>query len=99
MKQVKNIWHPNFTLGLLVNIPLFITAILVGNGNESAKSLAIITLLLAGIHWIWSMRDALTDRTLKNKEADNYFWFSLILLIPPIAGMMYYMIHDKRVRF
>ena len=99
MIQKKKLWHPNFVLGLLSYLLLFITAMLFGTGDAMANGLAIATLVVAGVHWLWGMRDALTDRTLKQKEADNYFWYSLILLIPPLAAMMYYMLHDKRVSF
>ena len=88
---------PQFRTGAIELFVIFYYRQLFATGDAMAKGLAIATLVVAGVHWLWGMRDALTDRTLKHKEADNYFWFSLILLSPPLAAMMYYMLHDKRV--
>ena len=98
MTKKRNLVHPNFMLGLLSFAMFFIAGMLIGSDTGPGETLAVIAFLLAGIHWVWGMSDAWTDRSLKNKEAGNFFWFVLILLIPPFAGMVYYMVHDKRVR-
>jgi hypothetical protein len=98
MTQRKNIVHPNFFLGLLSYASFFIAAMLISYNIAGGKTMAIITLLLSVIHWVWGLIDAWTDRNLKTREVGNFFWFELILLIPPLAGLMYYMINNKRVR-
>ena len=98
MAQKKNFIHPNFILGLATYFLFFIAAILISDEIFGGKLLAITTLVLAAIHWIWGLKDAWTDRDLKGREVDNFFWFVTILLIPPLAGLMYYMVNNKRIK-
>lgn len=99
MTRERNLVHPNFILGLFSQLLFFGAGMLIGSNIEWGKILAIVAVMLAAVHWIWGMVDAWRDPGLKNKEVGNHFWFSLILLIPPLAGLMYYMILDKRIRF
>ncbi|RYE50635.1 MAG: hypothetical protein EOP48_19435 [Sphingobacteriales bacterium] len=97
MTTKKKLVHPNFILGLSIYALFFISAFLITNDIVAGKMLAVLTLVMGGIHWMWGLRDAWTDRDLENKEVGNFFWFVSILLIPPLAGLMYYMVNDKRV--
>ncbi len=97
MKQKIRWIHPNFILGILAPALFFASGVYIPNASELGVALAISSLILIGVHWIWSMRDAWKDPELKNKVVGNYLWLTLIIMIPPLAGMMYYMIHDKRV--
>lgn len=97
MTQKKKIVHPNFFIGLLSHVVLFAASMFFITDKTIGIPLALAALSLALVHWIWSMVDAWNDPELKNKEVGNTFWFSLILLIPPLAGLFYYMINAKRI--
>jgi len=97
MSLKRNIVHPNFILGLVSYVLLLIGVVLNANHFDAGKTLIIASVLLGGIHWIRSIIDVWTDPDFKNNESKKYFWFALVLMIPPLAGMMYYMIHQKKV--
>ncbi len=59
--------------------------------------LILVAFLLGGIHWIGSIVDVWTDPTLKNEDKSRYFWFALVIMIPPMAGVLYYMMRQKKV--
>jgi hypothetical protein len=54
--------------------------------------------IAGGVHWITSMIDVCTDRNLKNQES-RYFWLALVIMVPPLAGMIYYMIDERNFSY
>ena len=86
-----NMGHPNFFLGLMSYLLLLTGVVVLANESEVGKVFILASVLLGAIHWIGSLINVWNDRRLKNEEASRYFWFSLVIMIPPIAGMLYYM--------
>jgi hypothetical protein len=93
----RNIIHPNFIIGMISYVLLLIGIVLNANSIEAGQTLMIVSVLLGGVHWFRSVFDVQSDPAFKSSDAKQYFWFALIIMIPPLAGMMYYMIHDKRI--
>ncbi len=97
MSLKKNVVHPNFIIGLVSYFLLLTGIIMNANRVEAGYTLIIVSVLLGGFHWIRSIIDVWNDRDLKSEEAKQYFWLGLVIMIPPLAGMMYYMINQKKV--
>lgn len=97
MTTKKNMQHPNFIIGLLSYGLLLVGIVINANGQEVGKILVLGAFLVGAIHWIASIVDVLKDPVLKRIEHRRFFWFSLIIMIPPMAGMMYYMLGRKQV--
>ena len=97
MAQKRSMVHPNFIVGLVSYLLLLLGIILNAGSFEAGRTLIIGSVLLGALHWIRSIIDVRRDPELKNNEAEHYFWFALVIMIPPLSGMMYYMIQQKRV--
>jgi hypothetical protein len=98
MKQQRRIIHPNFITGLVSYIALLGGVLLNAYGLEAGKSVIVGSILLGGLHWLGSVVDVTRDPMKKENEGLWYFWFVSVLIIPPLGGMIYYMINNKRVR-
>jgi len=48
-----------------------------------------------GIHWVWSVIDVFRNRLLLGES--RIFWIVIVLLIPPLGGMLYYLMPRKNV--
>jgi hypothetical protein len=97
MTMKRNIIHPNFIIGMISYVLLLAGVVLNANSLEASQTLMIVSVLLGGVHWFRSVIDVRSDPAFKSNDAKQYFWFALIIMIPPLAGMMYYMIHDKKI--
>jgi hypothetical protein len=84
--------HPNLILGLITFLTLILAVGLRANGNnEIGDILLITTFVLGGVHWVWSVIEVLKDyRTNKEKENRNIVWVILVLIVPPVGGILYY---------
>jgi len=96
MKQKTRMIHPNFIIGLISYFGLLAGVILYSNDFKIAKTFIAGSLILGVIHWIISVVSVIRDQ-LKNKNNSWIFWFTAVFIVPPIGGMMYYMVNDKRV--
>lgn len=87
--------HPNFIMGGFTFV-LFLVGIVLRSNNIMTGNVLIFTAVgLGAIHWIWSTIDVITGYDL---NADSrIFWLILVLLIPPLGGMIYYMMKRKNV--
>ncbi len=99
MKIERNVKHPNFIVGLISYLLLLIGVVVNASGFVAGKFMIVLSVILGGIHWIGSVIDVYNDHYLKNEEASRYLWMSLVIMIPPISGMLYYMMKRKKVSF
>jgi hypothetical protein len=98
MKLRKNIRNPNFILAL-ISYSLFLAGvILLANNLDLGRLIIISSLIIGGIHWIVSIIDVITDSSLKNHES-RYFWLAIVIMVPPIAGILYYLTEDKKFSY
>ena len=99
MTYLKHTTHPNFLTGL-VSYLLFLVGVFVRYGNIKLGTTIIATAIAIGaIHWIISIIDVSTNKDLKKDGQRWYLWIALIIMIPPLAGMLYYMMKKRRVQF
>jgi hypothetical protein len=94
---MKNIRHPNFILGLISFIIFFTGIGMRANGLEGGNYVLGASLLLGGIHWIWSIIDVFTDFRVNSGSENRIIWIILVIILPPIGGMLYYTM-SKTVR-
>src|SRR5690349_6795085 len=85
MINTRNMVHPNFMIGMLSNVILIAGIVFTQMGIEWRRSVVLISFLLLGIHWVWSIINVWKDKELKGKDAGNSFWLSLVIMIPPLA--------------
>jgi hypothetical protein len=95
MALKKNIRHPSFITGLLSFVLLLLGVVLRGNGYVKGDFIILSSIILGGVHWIWSMIDVITGYDLKPES--KIFWLIMVMLIPPVGGMVYYMMKRKNV--
>jgi hypothetical protein len=94
----RNMKHPNFVLGIISYVLLLAGVVLLTTEITLGRQLIIAAFVAGGVHWIRSIVDVYTDRKLKN-QTSRYFWFALIIMVPPLAGMIYYMIDGKNYSY
>src|SRR4051812_10589888 len=92
----KNMSHPNFIIGLVSIVGFLWGVILRANSMAAGDIVLAASALLGGIHWIWSITDVVRNPELRGRE-DRVFWLTLVIVVPPIMGMVYYMMRRKRV--
>ena len=97
MNQKRKIVHPNFIIGLISYLALLAGVLMNANDIEAGKAIIVGSILLGGLHWLGSIVDVSRDQLKKENQGLWYFWFASVLIIPPLGGMIYYMINDKRV--
>lgn len=95
MTLKKNIRHPSFIIGLLSFFLFLLGIILRGNGYVRGDMVVLSAIILGAIHWIWSTVNVITGYDLKPES--KVFWLILVMLIPPLGGMIYYMMKQKNV--
>lgn len=99
MAVFKHITHPNFLTGLASYL-LLLVGIFLRYGNLSLGRTVIGTaVVLGGIHWVASIADVLTNANLKKYPESRYLWLALIVMIPPVCGMLYYLMNKRNVTF
>src|SRR5687768_2133363 len=91
----ENMKHPNFMIGALSFIFLLVGVILKGNGYSPGNYVIIASIIMGFIHWIWSIADVAVNNQMDAKS--RTFWFTIVIIIPPLGGMFYYMMKSKNV--
>ena len=99
MTLEKNMTHPNFIIGALSYLLLLTGAVLLQHNVQFAIPFIIGAVILGAIHWVVSMINVCQDADLKNETESRYFWLALVIMIPPIVGMMYYSMKRKKISF
>jgi len=95
MALKKNMRHPVFIIGLLSFFIFILGVILRGNGYIHGGLIILSAIILGGIHWVWAMIDVISGYSLKPES--KIFWLIMVMLIPPLGGMIYYMMKRKNV--
>lgn len=95
MALKKNMKHPSFIIGLTSFIVFLLGVILRGNNYVGGDKVILSAMMLGAIHWIWSIIDVITGYDL-NPDSKS-FWLIMVMLIPPLGGMIYYMMKRKNV--
>jgi hypothetical protein len=86
--DMKQTTHPNFILGLASLVLLFIGVGLKFYSYRSGDIVLISAAVLGGIHWIWSIIDVFRQQS--SASQSRVFWMILVVVLPPIGGLMYY---------
>jgi hypothetical protein len=95
MALKKNTTHPSFIIGA-VSFVVFIVGIgLRANGYAGGDFVLLSSILMGALHWIWSIVDVARGHGLNSDS--KIFWLILVMLIPPLGGMIYYMMKRKNV--
>jgi len=95
MALKQNTRHPSFIIGAASFILFLLGIILRGNGYVVGDKIILSAILLGAIHWIWSVTDVVTRYDLN--PGSKSFWLILVMLIPPLGGMIYYLMKRKNV--
>lgn len=91
----RKVTHPNFYLGLVSFILLFVGVGLRANGLASGDYVLGTSVLLGGIHWIWSIIDVFRHYRTSGPENRQIIWVILVIIIPPVGGMLFYLLGQK----
>jgi hypothetical protein len=95
MALKKNIRHPSFIIGLLSFVVLILGSILMRTDVITGHNVILASVVLGAIHWIWSIADVVKSKHLDPRSRP--FWIALVVIVPPLGGMMYYMMKTKNV--
>ena len=87
---MKNPTHPNFILGLISFVLLFIGVGLRANGYAYGDYVIGFSILLGAIHWIWAIIDVFKAYRINSASENRILWVILVVIIPPIGGILYY---------
>ena len=85
---MKQTTHPNFVLGIISLVLLFVGIGMKFYGYRSGDYVLIATAVLGGIHWLWSIFDVFKHQTAASQS--RIFWIILVVIIPPVGGLLYY---------
>jgi 4-hydroxybenzoate polyprenyltransferase len=88
--------HPSFIIGVTSLILLIVGVVFRGNSVTTGDIILAVSVLLGGIHWIWSIIDVARDPQLKEGE-NRVFWLTLVIIVAPVGGIVYYLMRSKRV--
>jgi hypothetical protein len=92
---MKQTTHPNFILGIISLILLFVGVGVYRSGTMNGTWIWVAAAALGGIHWIWSIIDVFRQQNLASQS--RVLWGILVVAIPPIGGLLYYAM-SKTVR-
>ena len=92
---MKQTTHPNLILGIVSLLLMFVGIALKVNTFRSGDMVLIGSVILGGIHWVWSIIDVFKHQT--SASQSRKFWIILVIVLPPIGGILYY-ISSKTVR-
>lgn len=87
--------HPSFIIGLLSFVLFLLGIVLRANSYVQGDWVILSSVALGAIHWIWSIVDVIKGYDLKPDS--KIFWLIIVMLIPPLGGMIYYMMRRKNI--
>jgi len=93
---MNNLKHPNFILAVVSIILFLIGIIMRANSSEFGTYVIIFSLILGGIHWVWSIVDVIKRTDLKPFQ--KRFWLIAVIAAPGIGGMLFYTLHQRSGR-
>jgi hypothetical protein len=96
MAMKKNTSHPSFIIGAISFLLFLVGVVLRSNSYVLGDRVILAAIVLGAIHWIWSITDVIGGYDL-NPDSKS-FWLILVMLIPPLGGMIYYMMKRKNVQ-
>ena len=96
MALKKNTRHPSFIIGAISFLIFLVGIVIRANGYVSGDRMILAAIILGAIHWIWSVVDVIGSYDLN--PGSKSFWLILVLLVPPLGGMIYYMMKRKNVQ-
>ncbi len=91
---MKNLRHPNFILGIISAIVMFIGIAMKSSGMRAADYFFYGGGLLAGVHWIWGIIDVAGRKDLKPFQ--KRFWLIAVIAVPAFGSMVFYGMHQSR---
>lgn len=91
---MKSTRHPNFILGLISFLVLFIGIGIRANGYQYGDYVIASAAVLGGIHWIWSIIDVAGTTTVTPSQ--RKFWLIIVIIVPALGSMIYYTMHYRR---
>jgi hypothetical protein len=86
--ELKRTHHPNFILGIASLILMIVGVVVTYNGFRAGDYILIGSVAMGAIHWIWSIIDVINHQP--NKSQSKVFWIILVVIIPPVGGLLYY---------
>lgn len=92
----KTSLHPNFILGAVSFILFLLGVVIKGSGYVAGNIIVLTAISIGAIHWIWGIKDVFSNSHLNSRSKS--FWLIPVLLIPPLGGMIYYLMKHKNVR-
>ncbi|HYC28188.1 MAG TPA: hypothetical protein VEB42_05215 [Chitinophagaceae bacterium] len=98
MAFIEHKTHPNFLAGLLSYLLFLVGVFLRYNNLSLGTTLIGIAIGIGAVHWVVAIIDVSTNSDLKKDGQSWYLWVALIIMLPPVAGMLYYMVHKRKVR-
>lgn len=94
MTVQSNMKQPVFILGVTGYILLLAGVALLGEYRDFGRLFIFTSLVTMGIHWMLSIIHVIRNNSFGN-EVSRYFWLALIIMVPPLAGMIYFMVDDR----
>jgi uncharacterized membrane protein YqjE len=90
--MANDLKHPNLILGLMSFVTLILGVGLRANRYNKVGDIFLIgTFVIGFIHWVWSVTDVLKHyRTNKTNENRKIIWVILVVIVPPVGGILYY---------
>ena len=89
--------HPNFWLGAFSFFLLFVGVGMRSNGYFAGNYVLGAAVLIGAIHWVWSIIEVFKNFRVHSTSENRLIWIILVLIIPPLGGMLYYSM-SKTVR-
>lgn len=93
---MKNTKHPAFIIGVISIILFIIGAVVKSQGYRAGDYIAIFSVILGGVHWIWSIIDVATRKDMKPFQ--KRFWLIAVVAAPAIGAMIFYIMHQRAGR-
>jgi hypothetical protein len=86
--DIKRTHHPNFILGIASIIIMFVGIAMRYNGYRGGDYVLMGAVAMGAIHWIWSIIDVVAHQSIRSQS--RVFWIILVIVIPPVGGLLYY---------
>ena len=89
--------HPVFLIGGCSYLVFLIGVMAIRPQNNLTGSVLLGTgILLGAVHWVCSVMDVFKNEALTQES--RVFWLILVLLVPPLGGMIYYLSRRKNIK-